>query len=83
MEEILSLASKLGHVGFPTLLIVILYASWKGEYLWKREVATREAVWLARWEEQQRAAEEWKGIALQAHGLAQLGLAVVQDKIIS
>ena len=81
MDELLSLASKLGTVGFPTLLCIVLFASRKGWYFWDREVAQINATWKARLDASQAEASEWKALALQAHGVVELGLDVVKKRV--
>ena len=49
MAEAITLARELGAVGFPTLLLLILYGSYKGIWVWGRQ-----------FEEKRRECEEWK-----------------------
>jgi len=49
MNEALEFVGKLGSVGFPTLLMLILYGSYKGVWVWGRQL-----------EEKRIECEQWK-----------------------
>lgn len=70
MPEIIDLAQKLGSVGFPTLLVLILYGSYKRVWVWGRELVEAKA-----------DAQEWKTMALQAAGLAETTVNIVKTRI--
>ena len=60
MEEFTAIAQKLSSVTLSTLLIGILYGSYKGIWVWGSQ--------LRRCEEE---LAQWKGIAMQSIGLAE------------
>lgn len=72
VEEILTLANKLGGVSFATLLLIILYGSWRHVWVWERDVAKLEKQLNA---EKQVLIEErdwWRNLAIRATGLAEV-----------
>lgn len=60
MKEAIDLAQKLSGLGFGTFLFIVLYGSYKGIWVWGRQLARAEA-----------DLQEWKTMALQAAGLAE------------
>lgn len=70
MVEILEFAQKLGGVGLGTLLILILYGSYKGVWVWGSQLRKAEA-----------DAMEWKTIAFQASGLAETTANIVKARV--
>jgi hypothetical protein len=71
MEEALTLVNKLGGVSFATLLMVILWGSWKGIWRWGKDfdaleirLRTERAVILD-------DRDWWRNIAVRATGLAE------------
>lgn len=42
MNEVVALAEKLGAVGFPSLLILILYGSYKRIWVWGSQLKEKE-----------------------------------------
>lgn len=42
MTDVMALAEKLGAVGLPSLLILILYGSYKGVWVWGRQLKDKE-----------------------------------------
>lgn len=76
MEEILALANKLGGVSFATLLLFILYGSWKHIWLWGKDVEAAIAKEEARVIREKQAIYEdrdfWRNIAIRATGLAEV-----------
>lgn len=54
MSEALALAQKLGSIGFPTLLVLILYGSYKGIWVWGYQLRKAET-----------DGAEWKRMALE------------------
>jgi hypothetical protein len=58
MQEITTLYESLSHIGFPGLLLAILYGSYRGWWVWGKD--NREALTNLRTER-----DEWKTIALR------------------
>ena len=69
MDELLVFANKLSGVGFPTLLVAILYGSYKRVWVWGVE--------LKRTEEREL---EWRTMALQATGLAETSVNIARTR---
>ncbi len=70
MGEVLDIAQKLGSVGFPTLLVAILYGSYRGVWCWGYQL--REA---------KDASERWQAMALRAAGLAETSLTITKTRV--
>ncbi len=72
MTEFLDLANKFGSAGFATLLIAIIYGSWKEIWIWGRDasrIAERYETILSR----ERVEKEWwREIAMRATGIAEV-----------
>lgn len=79
MDEILTIANKLGGAGFATLLLIILYGSWKNIWVWSRDVdklTTNYEKLLAKSEEQ---SQWWRDVAVKATGIAELQGTVARE----
>lgn len=71
MEEIITLANRIGGVSFATLLIVILYGSWKHVWVWGRDVEDMKARHQS---EKQAIIDDrdwWRDVATRATGIAE------------
>ena len=64
MDEVFTLLEKISSVGFPGLLMLILYGSYKGIWVWGEPC--RAAIKKA-----EDATAMWQNMALQATGLAE------------
>jgi hypothetical protein len=58
MEELYSLYEKLSHIGFPGLLVALLYGSYRGYWVWGKDYQTQIAALKCE-------RDEWKTIALR------------------
>jgi len=72
MTELLAFAQQLGGVGFPTLLVAILYGSFRGYWIWGSVHAEMKADLLQRLAKQEQSTEMWQSAALSATGIAEL-----------
>jgi hypothetical protein len=70
MPEAIALAQKLGGVGFPTLLVLILIGSYYQVWVWGRELRKME-----------ESRDKWESIAFQATGLAEDSVGIAKRKI--
>lgn len=71
MGELLALAQQLGGVGFPTLMVAILYGSYKGWWVWGSAYTKMETELLARLTKQEQSTDMWQSAALSGVGLAE------------
>lgn len=71
MDDILTLANKLGGVSFATLLLVILYGSWRHVWVWGRDVAALEAKHEAEKRVLTDDRDWWRNLAVRATGIAE------------
>lgn len=69
MTEVLDLAQKLGGVGFGALLVVILYGSYKGVWVWGRQLTAMEA-----------SRDFWQSAALKSLGIAETSVGLVKSQ---
>lgn len=69
MDELLTLAAKIGDVGFPTLCILIIYGSYKRIWVWGSEYAKLEA-----------DCERWRGMALDGIGMAKSAVSIAKQQ---
>lgn len=60
MAEAIALAQKLGGVGFPTLLVLILIGSYFEIWVWGRQLAEMRA-----------SRDDWKAVAYQSAGITE------------
>lgn len=88
MDELISLAQKLGGIGFPTLLVLILIGSNRQVWFWASVVlelrARMEAQKLdyeARLLSVELARQRWETMALRATGLAETAGQVIAKTI--
>lgn len=72
MKEALDFAQKLSGLGFGTFLFIVLYGSYKGIWVWGRQLARAE-----------QDLAEWKAMALQAAGLAETTANIVKSRVVS
>jgi hypothetical protein len=68
MVEVLEIAQKLGGVSFATLLVAIIYGSYKGVWCWGYQL--REA---------KEQGDRWQAMALRAAGLAETSLTITKQ----
>ncbi len=69
MTDALVLAQKLGSIGFPALLVLILYGSYKGVWVWGRELRKAEL-----------ESAEWKSMALRGAKLAETSVDIAKGR---
>jgi hypothetical protein len=70
MTEVLDFAQKLSGLGFGTFLVLILYGSYKGVWVWGRQL-----------HEAKQDVAEWKAMALHAAGLAETTVNIAKTRI--
>ncbi len=71
MTEAIELAQKLSSVGFPTLLVIMLFGSYFGVWVWGRFHRETVAQYEARLAKAEASAERWQDMALRGAGLAE------------
>lgn len=69
MEEILVLANKLGGASFATLLLLILWGSWKEIWVWGRAVTRLTERYETLLSKQVQETEFWRTVALRVTGV--------------
>jgi hypothetical protein len=72
MEEILSLANKLAGLSFATLLLLILWGSFKRIWVWGRDVTELEVRLVAERKVVSDDRDYWKSLAERVLGLAEM-----------
>ena len=80
MAEALVIAEKVSNLGLLPVVLLWGYASYRGWWMWSREVAKADAVWAARLDAERVDKLEWKAVALNAHGLAEIGVVVLKHQ---
>lgn len=68
--EFLELIQKISGVSFGVLLALILYGSYKGIWVWGRQLQKSET-----------EAAEWKAMALRAAGLAETSVSIAKTSV--
>lgn len=66
------LANKLGGASFATLLLLILWASWKNLWTWSRDVDKVTARYEELLTKERDEKEWWRTIAMRATGIAEM-----------
>jgi hypothetical protein len=69
--EVLAIANKLAGATLATLLVIILFGSWKKVWVWGRELTDCDARYSA---EKKVIADDrdwWRNVAVRATGLAE------------
>ncbi len=72
VDDALAIVNKLGGASFATLLLLILWGSWKEVWTWTREITKlieRYEMLLARERDEK---EWWRNIAMRATGIAEM-----------
>lgn len=69
MSEALALAQKLGTVGFPTILVLILIGSYFDVWCWSRDRLKAET-----------DGAEWKRMALRGIGMAESSMHLAKTR---
>lgn len=71
MAEILDIAQKLSGAGLATLLFIILFGSYKGIWVWGRQLDEAKLKCSEELREAKDKGAEWQRMALQGVGLAE------------
>lgn len=69
MSEAFDLAQKFSSVGFPTLLVLILFGSYKGIWVWGFQLRKAET-----------ESAEWKAMALQGMRIAETSVHIAKAR---
>lgn len=72
MEEFLTLVNRLGGASFATLLLLILWGSWKEIWTWNRDVTKLTDRYEKLLAKEREEKEWWRTIAMRATGIAEL-----------
>lgn len=72
MTEFFALANRLGSAGFATLLLAILYGSWKEIWIWGRDATRIVERYEATLVRERTEKEWWREIAMRATGIAEV-----------
>jgi hypothetical protein len=67
MIEFIEFAKSISSIGFPTLLLLILWGSYKSVWCWGKDLVKAEA-----------RADRWQDIALQSIGLAEKSVVIAK-----
>lgn len=78
MAELLAIASQLGGVGFPTLLVGIIWGSYKGWWKWGKDYVDLETKYEARLLKSEISSNKWEAMALEAAGLVDKGITLAR-----
>lgn len=81
MTEVLAFAQGLSGVGFGTLLVLILYGSFKEYWVWGRQLTELRADYERRLVKESDDKKEWRSIALSATGLAEHGVVLAKQRV--
>lgn len=76
MDELLAFAEKLGSVGFPTLLVAILYGGYKRIWVWGYQLQQCEAACSVQVQKAEAESQYWKHMAFQVTGLAETSIGI-------
>lgn len=79
MTEFLKIADEFSRAGLYTLLLFILFASWKRWWVWGYQLAEAEARCAAVALAASKREEEWKSIALQYAGVTRDSVALTRQ----
>lgn len=71
LDAIVQLANKLSGVGFATLLLVILWGSWKNVWVWSRDVERLTKQYEALLAKAEEQTEWWRSLAIRVTGIAE------------
>ncbi len=78
MSEILDLAKGLSNLGFPTLMVIILYGSYRGWWVWGRVNVDMKDDYVDRLLKMETSRDKWQAMALRATGLAEETVSIVK-----
>ena len=78
MTDLVSLAKELSSVGFPTLMVAILYGSYRGWWVWGRTLLEMRDDYIQRLSKAEQAGDRWQAMALRATGLAEDSVAITK-----
>lgn len=71
MSDILALAKELTNIGFPTLMVAILYGSFKGWWIWGKVYEAMRVDYMERLSKAEASRDKWQTMALRATGIAE------------
>ena len=81
MNEVIALARDLGGVGFPTLLVLIIFGSFKEYWVWGRQLIELRADYERRLSSAVSEKIKWESIAMKALGLAENGVVITKQRM--
>lgn len=70
--DMFTFINKLGGASFATLLVIILWGSWREVWCWVKDKRASEAALLDRVKRTEEDRDWWRGIALKATGIAEV-----------
>ena len=78
MTDLLAAYQAIANAGFPAVLALILYASWRGKFVWDREHDELRRLMQAQVDDLRKqlddaitSKERWELVALRASGMAE------------
>ena len=80
LTGVITAIELLGDLGWAGVLMFILYASYKGWWVWGWQVSKNDTLWANRLDIERADKNEWKTLALQAYGIAEMGATVARQK---
>lgn len=70
--DLFTFINKIGGASFATLLIVILWGSWRGIWVWGKDKTAAETALQDRIKRTEEDRDWWRGIAVKATGIAEV-----------
>jgi hypothetical protein len=70
--DVFTFINKIGGASFATLLVVILWGSWRDIWCWGKDKRAAETSLLERIKRTEEDRDWWRGIALKATGIAEV-----------
>ncbi len=78
MSEVLTLAQQLSGVSLATLLIIILFSSYRGWWVWGKQLTELKADYELRLTKYEASNAKWEQMAMRATGLAEDGVGIAR-----
>lgn len=70
--DMFTFINRIGGASFATLLVVILWGSWRGIWVWGKDKTASETALLERCKRTEEDRDWWRGVALKATGIAEI-----------
>lgn len=70
--DLFTFLNKIGGASFATLLVIILWGSWRGIWVWGKDKTASETALLERVKRTENDRDWWRDIALRTTGIAEI-----------